>query len=30
LEAATGCDVAGEVLDLLISRTNGQNMSVNN
>jgi ribosomal protein S6--L-glutamate ligase len=30
LEAATGCDVAGEMLDLLISRTNGQNMSVNN
>jgi ribosomal protein S6--L-glutamate ligase len=30
LEAATGCDIAGEMLDLLISRTNGQNVTVNN
>ena len=30
LEAATGCDIAGQMLDLLISRTNGQNLTVNN
>jgi ribosomal protein S6--L-glutamate ligase len=30
LEAATGRDIAGQMLDLVISRTNGQNMTVNN
>lgn len=30
LEAATGQDIAGQMLDLLISRTNGQNGAVNN
>ena len=30
LEAATGQDIAGQMLDLLISRTNGQNRAVNN
>jgi ribosomal protein S6--L-glutamate ligase len=30
LEAATGQDIAGQMLDLLFSRTNGQNRAVNN
>ncbi|MFY8061018.1 MAG: ATP-grasp domain-containing protein, partial [Arenimonas sp.] len=30
LEAATGHDIAGQMLDLVISQTNGQNMTVNN
>ena len=30
MEAATGRDIAGQMLDLVISRTKGQNMTVNN
>ena len=30
LEAATGQDIVGQMLDLLVSRTNGQNGAVNN